>query len=53
MEKKVEWTWKVEVETRKKCLAVGEACMAIFRPTPGSKGRTFGITAGNLHPTQA
>ena len=26
---------------RKKFLAVGEACMAIFRPIPGFKGKTF------------
>ena len=27
----------VEIRTRKKRLVVGEACMAIFRPTPGFK----------------
>ena len=32
-----QWTRKVEIRTRKKFLVVGEACMAIFRPTPGFK----------------
>ena len=30
---------------RKTLLAVGEACVAVFRPTPGFKGRTF-VTSG-------
>ena len=29
------WTGKVEIGKRKKFLAVGEACVAVFRPTPG------------------
>ena len=29
------------MEGRKKSLAVSVACMAIYRPTPGLKGRTF------------
>ena len=29
------------IRTRKKFLAVDEACVATFRPTPGFKGRTF------------
>ena len=29
------------ISTRKKFLAVGVALMAIFRPTPGFKRRTF------------
>ena len=33
-----EWTGKVEIRTRKKFLAVGEACVAIFWPTPGFSG---------------
>ena len=36
-----EWTGKVEIRKRKKFLAVNEACMALFRPTPGFKMRTF------------
>ena len=36
-----EWTGNVEIKTRKKFLAVGEACMAIFQPTPSFKRRTF------------
>ena len=35
-----EWTGKFKTGTRKKFLAVGEACLAIFWPTPGFKGRT-------------
>ena len=38
--KTVEWTGRVEI--RKKILAVGEACKAIFRAIPGFKGRAFG-----------
>ena len=34
-----EWTGRVE--RRKKSLAVSVACMAIYWPTPGLKGRTF------------
>ena len=34
-----EWTGSVEI--RKKSLAVSVACMAIYWPTPGLKGRTF------------
>ena len=34
-----EWTGRAEI--RKKSLAVGIACMAIYWPTPGFKGRTF------------
>ena len=30
------WTGNVENRTRKMSLAVGEACMAILSPTPGS-----------------
>ena len=37
----IEWTAKVEIGTRKKFLAVGEACEAIFRPIPDFNGRTF------------
>ena len=29
------WTGKVKIGKRKKFLAVGEACVAVFRPTPG------------------
>ena len=36
-----EWTWKVEISSRKKSLAINEAGMATFWPTPGFKGRTF------------
>ena len=32
-----EWTWIFEIRTRKKFLAVGEACVAIFWHTPGFK----------------
>ena len=32
-----EWIGKVEIRTRKKFLAVGKACTAIFWPTPGFK----------------
>ena len=39
--KKGERTRKVESRTQKKFLAVGEACVATFWPTPGFKGRTF------------
>ena len=35
-----DWTRKLEIRTRKKFLAMDEACMATFRPTPGFKGRT-------------
>ena len=42
---KDELTGKVEIRRRKKFLAVGEACMAIFWPTPGSKGSL----ASNVH----
>ena len=34
---------KVEIRTRKKFLAVHEAYVAVFRPTPGFKGKTWGI----------
>ena len=35
-----ERTWKmVQINTRKKVLAEGEACMAIFYPAPGFKGK--------------
>ena len=34
-----EWTGRVEIN--KKSLAVSIACMAIYWPTPGFKGRTF------------
>ena len=34
-----EWTGRVEI--RKKSLAVSVACLAIYWPTPGFKGRTF------------
>ena len=37
----VEWIGKVDISLRKKPLAVGEACMVIFSPTVGFKGRTF------------
>ena len=36
-----EWTGKVEIRTRNKFLAVGKACVAIFRPTPDFKWRTL------------
>ena len=42
----IEWTRKVNSKTRKKFLATGKACMAIFWPTPGFKARTtdnFGL----------
>lgn len=48
MEEKVEWTWKVEIETRKKFPAVGEACMVIFRPTPGLKGEQLSAVGFQL-----
>ena len=43
MEKKNEGegAWTVEIRTRRKFLAIGEACMAIFSSTPGFKVRTF------------
>ena len=41
------WTGSVEISSRKKSLAVGEACMAFFWPTPGLKGRTFEFWALN------
>ena len=31
----IEWTRKVEISSRMKSLAVRQACMAVFRPTPG------------------
>ena len=37
----IECTGKVEIGTRKKFLAVGEACEAIFRPIPDFNGRMF------------
>ena len=40
-ENEMGWTFKVEIMQRTKFVAVGEACMAIFWPTPGFKGRTF------------
>ena len=36
-----EWSRRVEISSRKKSLAEGVACMAIFWPTPGLIGRTF------------
>ena len=36
-----EWTRNVQISSRKKSLAVGEACVAIFWPVPGFKGTTF------------
>ena len=36
--------WKL---ARKKSLAVGVACMAIYRPAPGLKGRTFELCIHN------
>ena len=42
----------VEIRTRKKFMAMGEACVATFFPTPGFNGRTvvrFGFsTEGTL-----
>ena len=35
-----EWTGRVEIN-KEKSLAVSVACMAIYLPTPGFKGRTF------------
>ena len=35
-----EWTGRVEI-SKEELLAVSVACMAIHRPTPGPKGRTF------------
>ena len=40
-ENESEWTEKIQIWTRKKFLAEGEACMAIFWPTPGFKARDF------------
>ena len=40
-----EWTERVEI--RKKFLAVGAACIAIYWPTTGFKGRTFKLCALN------
>ena len=34
------WTGRVEI-SKKKSLAVSVACMAIYLPTPGFKGRMF------------
>ena len=31
----------VEISVRKKFLAVGEACIAVFRPTSDFNGKTF------------
>ena len=42
------WTGRTEVSSRKKSPAVGEACTAIFRPTPGIKGRTFKLWVLNI-----
>ena len=39
-----ECTGKVELSTKKKILAVGEACVVIFWPTPGFKRRTSVIS---------
>ena len=36
-----EWTEREESISRKKSLAVGGACVAVFRHSPGFKGRTF------------
>ena len=36
-----EWTVKAEIRTRKKFLAMGEACMAIFWSTPGFARENF------------
>ena len=44
-----EWTGRVEI--RKKFLAVSVACMAMYWPTPGFKGRTFklyGVSVGHI-----
>ena len=35
----------VDIRTRGKFLPVGEACAAIFRPTPGLKVRTLILSA--------
>ena len=35
----------IKIRRRTKFVAVGEAYMAIFRPTPGVKGRTV-VTSG-------
>ena len=42
-----EWTGRVKI--RKKSLAISIACMAIYWPTPGFKGRTFQFYVLNLH----
>ena len=34
-----EWTGQIEIRTRKHFLAVGKACVAVFRSPPGFKGR--------------
>ena len=36
-----EWTSKIEIRTSKKFQAAGEACVAVFWPIPGFKGKTF------------
>ena len=38
-----EWASKVEIRTSKKLQAAGEACMAVFWPTPRFKGKTFTV----------
>ena len=42
-----EWAGKVQIRTRKKFLALSEACVSIFCPTPGFKGRTF-VSSGSV-----
>ena len=41
LDRDTQWTGKAKIRTRNKFLAVGEACVAIFWPTPGFNGRTF------------
>ena len=36
-----EWTRREGISSRKKSSAIGAACVALFRPTSGFKGRTF------------
>ena len=46
-----EWTSKVEIRTSKKFQAAGEACVAVFWPTPGLKGklsRLYVLNRGTL-----
>ena len=48
-----EWSWKVEIRTRKKFLAVREVCVALLWPTPSFKERTLSALGSQQRETNS